>query len=516
MNIKHFFLKTMIVFFTGSFFTLNAQGLLSHHFNDGGYGGFEIPKADQEARVNIVNKRVETTWDQDLYNGTNSGRKAQIRPDGNNYHFTQEFWTGYWLKIHNNTLASNTNTEMCLMQIWGHNDATGAANHYAMLKYDGRNGGALVWQHRYNSVANIPQFLVYPNFPKDTFVKVVIRVKLGSLGNGTIQIWIDDELRLSLYNQTIGWGDMNNNGMYNQTYSSISYGQYNYMANSTTMETYDKSSHTFNGHQNGETRTVTYDTVTLWDGDDGYDVVHPQGNSHPQDNYSITKRNASSYGLNGGGGGSNGQNISLHSSTNHANLTWTEINRGGGYYSYQKLNTNYCIDGGGNGSNGQNVKLWSCDEMNYNQQWKKVNVGSGFYLLEKRNASNYALDGSNGGTNGQNVKLWSKSTTQWNQHWKFNASSNSNAKSAAVEKESESINGFNVYPNPVNNELTLSLSEYDDETTIKLFSVNGKKVIDTKPNNEVTKLDLSTLESGVYILKVHNKSEDTIKKVIKL
>ena len=51
-----------------------------HDFNDGRFAGFEVPKTDQEARVRIVNGRIETHWDQRLYNGTNSGRKAQSGP----------------------------------------------------------------------------------------------------------------------------------------------------------------------------------------------------------------------------------------------------------------------------------------------------------------------------------------------------------------------------------------------------------------------------------------------------
>ena len=97
----------------------------------------------------------------------------------------------------------------------------------------------------------------------------------------------------------------------------------------------------------------------------------------------------------------------------------TEIDRGNGFYSYQKLDTDYCMDGGSGGANGQNIYLWLCSDSNQNQHWKKVNVGGGNYLLEKRNAPDYAIDGGRGGAEGQNVYLWSRSTTNQNQHWRF-------------------------------------------------------------------------------------------------
>lgn len=78
-----------------------AQDYITHHFNDGSFFPYEVPKVDQEARVKIVNKRVETHWDQTLYNGTNSGRKAQIKQAAGDHtdgevQFTQHIWIGFW------------------------------------------------------------------------------------------------------------------------------------------------------------------------------------------------------------------------------------------------------------------------------------------------------------------------------------------------------------------------------------------------------------------------------------
>ena len=337
--------------------------------------------------------------------------------------------------MHGDYMRDNTNADAALMQIWGHDDARGSANHYAILKMD---RGSLVWQARYNSVSSFDHFVIHRDLPKDQFMQVVIGMELKGRNNGgsSVRVWIDDELMLNESGLNMGWGDMNANGMINQTYSSISFGQYNYRENGSFDEAHDTENHFYDGHLRGETRTVTYDNVSLWDGADGYDIVDPDksgddpvvesvetpentGGGSSGGDFHLVKRNASGFALNGGNGGSNGQSIQLSSDISNNNSTWTEIDRGNGFYSYQKLNTDHCNDGGGGGANGQNVFLWLCSNNNQNQHWKKVNVGGGNYLLEKRNAPDYAIDGGRGGANNQNVYLWNRSTTNQNQHWRF-------------------------------------------------------------------------------------------------
>jgi len=278
---KNLFYFTALTLLIGFANTLNGQSLITHDFDDGQLDPFYIAKADQEARVYIVDKSVETHWDQDLYNGTNSGRKAQFMPI-NELVFKQELWMGMNIKIHSDYMKDNTNTEAGLMQIWGFNGST--ANHMCMLKFDGRNGGALCWQHRYNSVADKTHHLVYPNFPRNQFMKVVIRIKLSNYNEGIVQIWVDDVLKLDVSNQTIGWGDMNDDGMYNDTYASAaSFGQYNSRESGGYDQTYDSENHYYDGHMDGETRTVTYDDVSLWNGADGYSIVDPDGGTSPEE-----------------------------------------------------------------------------------------------------------------------------------------------------------------------------------------------------------------------------------------
>nr|MBX2849414.1 RICIN domain-containing protein [Acidiferrobacterales bacterium] len=132
----------------------------------------------------------------------------------------------------------------------------------------------------------------------------------------------------------------------------------------------------------------------------------------------IKKRNAQGFAIDGGKGAANAQNVYLWTeNVNNVNQQWIEIDRGNGYYSYQKQGTDYCIDGNNGGENRQNVYLWLCSDNNQNQHWQKVSTNSGFFKLVKRNAPGFALDGGSNGENGQNVQLYDASNTSHNLQW---------------------------------------------------------------------------------------------------
>ena len=135
---------------------------------------------------------------------------------------------------------------------------------------------------------------------------------------------------------------------------------------------------------------------------------------------SMRKSNATGFGIDGDNHGENGQNVYLWSfDTNNINQQWEEIDRGDGYYTYQKRNTTFSLDGGNGGANGQTVYLWTTMENNYNQHWKKVDTGNGTFRLEKRNAPSFSIDGGTGGALRQDVYLWTSSQTNKNQQWHF-------------------------------------------------------------------------------------------------
>jgi len=82
------------------------------------------------------------------------------------------------------------------------------------------------------------------------------------------------------------------------------------------------------------------------------------------------------------------------------------------------------------------------------------------------------------------------------------------------------LDTIELYPNPVSNKLIVNLdqSPLDRNSTIMtLYNGNGQKVMTLSPKKMTNvQLDLTTLHSGLYFLKINDKYKSIIKKVIKL
>lgn len=132
----------------------------------------------------------------------------------------------------------------------------------------------------------------------------------------------------------------------------------------------------------------------------------------------ITKRNARGYAFDGDREATNRQDVYLwESDDENINQQWIEIDRGDGFYSYQKFETNHCIDGNNGGELEQNIHLWKCRTDNQNQHWLKVEQSSGGYKLIKRNAADFAINGGSNGAPGRVLNLWDSSSSSRDLHW---------------------------------------------------------------------------------------------------
>ncbi|GAA3510917.1 hypothetical protein GCM10022393_25730 [Aquimarina addita] len=237
-------------------------------------------------------------------------------------------------------------------------------------------------------------------------------------------------------------------------------------------------------------------------------AITETGNSSTGSNVvHITKRNSTGFAMDGQSGASERQNIYLwNADVSNGNQQWIEINRGNGYYAYQKQGTDYCIDGNNGGANQQNVYLWPCDTENPNQHWQKVDAGGGAYKLVKRN-TNYALNGGSGGAREQNVNLYDASSSSQNLHW-FVTPLDTSAKSL------ETIDGKSIvmYPNPVNTNATITNAS---NSILTVYDIKGSAVF-TKPiANENESIDLSKLTAGIYYGKISTTGNIVIIKFVK-
>lgn len=68
--------------------------------------------------------------------------------------------------------------------------------------------------------------------------------------------------------------------------------------------------------------------------------------------------------------------------------------------------------------------------------------------------------------------------------------------------------GFDIYPNPVSGEL--NVSSETEINNIELYTLTGKKILSlTSINNQTVKIDVTTVTSGIYVLKLSDRNGHT-------
>lgn len=76
-------------------------------------------------------------------------------------------------------------------------------------------------------------------------------------------------------------------------------------------------------------------------------------------------------------------------------------------------------------------------------------------------------------------------------------------------------NSISFYPNPVENKLFISAKE--KITSLRVYNILGKEIINLKIDNSKTYVRMGSLNKGIYLLKATTKSNKNItKKIIKL
>lgn len=223
----------------------------------------------------------------------------------------------------------------------------------------------------------------------------------------------------------------------------------------------------------------------------------------------IKKRNAPNFAIDGNRGAQDFQSVYLWEA-NEANVNqqWIEIERGDGFYSYQKMNTEYCIDAGDGGARNQDVYLFPCDANNFNQHWQKVDVDGGAFQLVKRNNS-FAINGGSNGQNAQNVNLWRSGSTSQNLQWIITPIENTAAKS--IEGDI-ATNNVIIYPNPVD---TTTVIEGSANSNIIVYDINGRLLMDKVIQSDNEKVDLTSLASGIYYAKIEDSQYTHVIKFVK-
>ncbi|SEK49536.1 Por secretion system C-terminal sorting domain-containing protein [Aquimarina amphilecti] len=243
--------------------TSKAQILVSHDFDNGNLGPFNVCTTQNPNYSKVVNGRLKTWWTSEGYNGTRMDKGAEAC--GDQWTTYKEGWYGMNLELGSDYPK---NKKAGIAQIFGF--IPGFWSWESMLQVE---NGDLTIIHRSNggSSSNVEE-VVYSNFPYETEVPIVIHFILSNQNKGEFEIWVNGVSEYRKSNINFGFGNFDSNdvkiGNADQDFGSesagsltvLKMGQYNFQ--DTEYET-------------NETRTVYYDNVSWYNGPNGYDIVNP-------------------------------------------------------------------------------------------------------------------------------------------------------------------------------------------------------------------------------------------------
>lgn len=86
------------------------------------------------------------------------------------------------------------------------------------------------------------------------------------------------------------------------------------------------------------------------------------------------------------------------------------------------------------------------------------------------------------------------------------------SKGNTVDKAQESIEGLNIYPNPVSSDRVYITSKSSQSKEIEIYDVLGKKILHTTITGK--ELNITTLTAGVYIIKIKEGEATATRKLI--
>lgn len=75
---------------------------------------------------------------------------------------------------------------------------------------------------------------------------------------------------------------------------------------------------------------------------------------------------------------------------------------------------------------------------------------------------------------------------------------------------------FNVYPNPVENSLTVEIDNLDGDIKAQIFDIQGKEMLAFNVDQFTKTVDLSDLQSGIYLLSLSNSTSSKVVRIVKL
>ncbi len=228
---------------------------------------------------------------------------------------------------------------------------------------------------------------------------------------------------------------------------------------------------------------------------------------NPSDAYRIVSVKSSKWVSPINGTAANGARIVNHPNRNGDARLWRFVDRGDGYTEVKNVRSERCLAvPGGNTANGVGLVQWDCRGYQ-DQQWKRVARDNGqFSFVNRKTGKCLDLAGGNTANNVQ-FHQWECNANNINQRFWILSPNAGNR----IQLGKEDEKGLSIYPNPANN--ILQVSGISDVEKIQLINLQGKVILEQNVSSQDAEavLNIESLNSGIYLLKVDNTTYRFIK-----
>jgi hypothetical protein len=147
------------------------------------------------------------------------------------------------------------------------------------------------------------------------------------------------------------------------------------------------------------------------------------------------------------------------------------------------------------------------------------------YQLELQNASGSRIGRSrNNGTTSETININVAAGTYYARVYPSGSANNATncytlriaTGTASFGEEEIMVNkDINIFPNPVGNVLTINIPDLEKNATISIFDMYGKLLLQQNSILSSTRINVSALAAGTYMVKIRNNDKESVIKIIK-
>jgi hypothetical protein len=190
--------------------------------------------------------------------------------------------------------------------------------------------------------------------------------------------------------------------------------------------------------------------------------------------------------------------MSSTSATLNVNEKFTVVDAGNGLVALKGSNGLYVT------LNTSTNKLYcNSNKIGNNQTFKLEDLG-GIYTIKGFN--NLYVSSENGAASG----ITCTRTTPGGWEY-FNWGVTGRIEVLNTKSFQNNTNSFAIYPNPVQNTITIS-SKTDEDLSVKIYDISGREILNTSINGKENSIDVNQLYLGVYLMKISGSdTTETIK-----